>query len=80
MTQVKSLAVKISSGPRGKLIIRHSRKPARSIDYAISAINKQRRHGIKSMMCRPECVEEFNFHTDRFIEDRGVWGDSCSCG
>lgn len=31
------------------------------------------------MMCKPECVEDFNYHTDRFVQDRGVWSDKCSC-
>lgn len=49
-----------------------------TIDYCIAAINKMQRQGIKSMMPRAECVEEFNFHTDEFIKDRGVWVDKCS--
>ena len=54
-------------------------KAIHRLDYVIAAINKTRRHGIKSMLCKPECAEEFNYHTDRFVQERGVWSDKCSC-
>lgn len=54
-------------------------KATHRLDYVIAAINKTRRHGIKSMLCKPECAEEFNYHTDRFVQERGVWSDKCSC-